>query len=152
MIKLSQEIVFKQFRSNGGDKLEQRIYQSLYRAPLPNITTKNKNKNPQIVGSKQVFSNQLQTAVQKYSHLKISKHAEKRLEEREILINAKQWKKIEDKVSQAKLMGVQESLVVTNDAALIISVKNNTVITAMDRVEAESQIFTNINGTILIDV
>lgn len=34
---------------------------------------------------------------------------------------------------------------------LIVSAKNNTVITAMDRKEAQTQIFTNINGTIILD-
>ena len=48
-------------------------------------------------------------------------------------------------------MGVTDSLVLTKEAALVVSAKNNTVITAMGRDEASSQIFTNINGTILID-
>ena len=48
-------------------------------------------------------------------------------------------------------MGVKESLVLVDDAALIVSAKNNTVITAMNRAEATAQIFTNINGTILMD-
>lgn len=48
-------------------------------------------------------------------------------------------------------MGVKESLVLLNDAALIVSAKNNTVITAMNRKEATEQIFTNINGTIIMN-
>jgi flagellar operon protein len=54
-------------------------------------------------------------------------------------------------VQEARKMGVNDSLVLLTDAALIISAKNNTVITAMGREEASSQIFTNINGTILMD-
>ena len=52
---------------------------------------------------------------------------------------------------EAKKLGVKESLVLLDDAALIVSAKNQTVITAMDRKEAMSQIFTNINGTIVMD-
>ena len=48
-------------------------------------------------------------------------------------------------------MGIKESLVLLNNAALIVSAKNNTVITAMDREEAIDQIFTNINGTIIMN-
>ena len=58
---------------------------------------------------------------------------------------------IGEKVKEAKTMGVKESLVLVDDAALIVSAKNNTVITAMNRAEATAQIFTNINGTILMD-
>ncbi|WP_241663243.1 hypothetical protein [Peribacillus simplex] len=41
-------------------------------------------------------------------------------------------------------MDVTESLVITENAALIVSTKNNKVITVMYRDEATSQIFTNI--------
>ncbi|HHY74629.1 MAG TPA: flagellar protein [Bacillus bacterium] len=93
---------------------------------------------------------QLLGTFQEESTLKISKHAEKRLNERNIKIDEALWQKIEQKVNEAKGKGVSDSLVVTDKAAFIVSAKNNTVITAMDRNEASSQIFTNINGTILI--
>ncbi len=48
-------------------------------------------------------------------------------------------------------MGVTEALFITANAALIVSTENNKVVTVMDRDEATSQIFTNINGTIIID-
>ncbi|MFE3974329.1 MULTISPECIES: hypothetical protein [unclassified Peribacillus] len=61
------------------------------------------------------------------------------------------WKQITDKANEAKKMGVTESLIITNNAALIVSTKKNKVITVMDRDEASAQIFTNINGTIILD-
>ncbi|MGG3799868.1 TIGR02530 family flagellar biosynthesis protein [Metabacillus fastidiosus] len=84
-------------------------------------------------------------------HLKISKHAKERLAERAIDISKEQWNSIGQKVQEAYDKGVNDSLVLVNDAALIISAKNNTVITAMNLDEAKSQIFTNINGTIIMD-
>ncbi|MED4452905.1 TIGR02530 family flagellar biosynthesis protein [Metabacillus fastidiosus] len=83
--------------------------------------------------------------------LKISKHAQERLIEREIDISTEQWNSIEQKVQEAYEKGVNDSLVLINEAALIISAKNNTVITVMNLDEAKSQIFTNINGTIIMD-
>ncbi|MGX1982753.1 flagellar operon protein [Thermolongibacillus altinsuensis] len=83
--------------------------------------------------------------------LKISKHAQQRLAERNIHIDTEQWMQIQKRVWEAKQKGINESLVLTNEAALIVSAKNNTVITAMNREEAKSQIFTNISGTILLD-
>lgn len=85
------------------------------------------------------------------SQLIVSKHAKQRLQQRGIDISAERWGQIEEKVQEAKQMGVKESLVLLEDAALIVSAKNNTVITAMDRKEAKTQIFTNINGTIILD-
>ncbi|MFS0865101.1 TIGR02530 family flagellar biosynthesis protein [Fredinandcohnia sp. 179-A 10B2 NHS] len=87
----------------------------------------------------------------KESHLVISKHAQKRLDERNITIQESKWHEIQEKVTEAKSKGIRDSLVVMNNAALIVNVPNNTVITAMNRNEANSQIFTNINGTIILD-
>jgi flagellar operon protein len=97
------------------------------------------------------FSLQLQNAIQSKNQLTISKHATERLEQRGINISQERWNKIEEKVSQAKAKGVSDSLVLLKDAALIVSAKNNTVITAMGRQEAAEQIFTNINGTIVME-
>ncbi|RSK27033.1 flagellar protein [Bacillus sp. HMF5848] len=93
-----------------------------------------------------VFQKQLQC-----DQLKVSKHAEQRLIERNIKIDMNKWNQINDRVAEARQKGIQDSLVVLDGAALIVNAKNNTVITAMNREEAKSQIFTNINGTILID-
>lgn len=84
-------------------------------------------------------------------NLKISKHATERLNERNIHINEKQWQTIEEKMVEARKKGITDSLVVIDKAALLVSTKNNTVVTAMNRQEASNRIFTNINGTILID-
>ncbi|MBU8768584.1 MULTISPECIES: TIGR02530 family flagellar biosynthesis protein [Cytobacillus] len=97
------------------------------------------------------FSDHLQTALQTEGDLIVSKHAKQRLEQRGIHISAERWKQIEEKVKEAKAMGVKESLVLLDNAALVVSAKNNTVITAMDRKETRTQIFTNIDGTIILD-
>ena len=100
----------------------------------------------------QGFNEHIQQAVQSTDgKLTISKHAQLRMNQRNIDIDSTTWSKIESQVQQAKKMGVTESLVLTENEALIVSTKNNTVITAMNRQEASAQIFTNINGTILID-
>lgn len=97
------------------------------------------------------FKDHLNNSFTKSENLVISKHAQKRLTERQIVIDDKTWSKIETRLQEAKQKGVMDSLVVTSEAALLVSAKNNTVITAMNRDEASSQIFTNINGTILMD-
>lgn len=84
------------------------------------------------------------------NQLKVSKHASIRLHERNIHIDDGQWEKITNKIFEAKAKGVNDSLVLTSNAALIVSAKNATVITAMNRQEAQDQLFTNIDGTIVL--
>lgn len=126
--------------------MDHRIRQLNYH-PLAQI---NQPVKKQVETNGASFKDLLGTIHSDDSTLKISKHAEKRLNERNIKIDQELWQRIEQKVNEAKVKGVHDSLVVTDQAALIVSAKNNTVITAMDRAEASSQIFTNINGTILI--
>lgn len=96
------------------------------------------------------FERHLQNALDRKNQLKVSKHATARLEERNIRMTDAEWMRIATKVDEAKKKGVNESLVLTSNAAMIISAKNNTVITAMNRKEATEQIFTNIDGTIIL--
>ncbi|WP_422392256.1 TIGR02530 family flagellar biosynthesis protein [Niallia oryzisoli] len=122
--------------------------------PLTQPFIQGNMKKTQNTGQKQgtSFSAEFQSALKNDKDtLTISKHAQERLEQRGITINAERWEQIDEKVKQAKTMGVKELLVLLEDAALIVSAKNNTVITAMNREEASTQIFTNINGTILMD-
>ena len=126
--------------------MDHRIHQLNYHPLIPIKQQSKKTVEHTGPSFKELLSN----TIKEDTTLKISKHAEKRLSERNIKIDQELWNKIEQKVNEAKSKGVSDSLVVTDQAALIVSAKNNTVITAMDRQEATSQIFTNINGTILI--
>jgi len=99
---------------------------------------------------KQSFVEHLNQAMQPAT-LKISKHAAERLTERNIHISDAEWAHVTEKVNEAKLKGIKESLVLMEHAALIVSANNSTVITVMDRLEAKDQIFTNIDGTIVLN-
>ena len=106
----------------------------------------NQCKPEKNVSFHELLSNEL-----KDTQLKISKHAHERLNQRQIILSDDDWSSIEKRIGEARRMGVNDSLVLVSEAALIINAKNNTVITAMDREEAKAQIFTNINGTIIMD-
>lgn len=114
----------------------------------PPITYNNKltqQKNNETANTQ--FQNLLNEAQQK---LKISKHASQRITQRNINISDVEWNKIEEKMQVAKSKGLNESLFLTQNAALIINVKNAIVVTALNRTEASNQIFTNIDSAILI--
>ncbi|OEH91266.1 TIGR02530 family flagellar biosynthesis protein [Bacillus solimangrovi] len=116
---------------------------------LPNALLKPKVKPAQ--QSNVSFKEQFNKSLEQTEQIKVSKHATQRLQERKIEIQDQLWNEISSKVQEAKHKGVKDALVLTNNSALIVSAKNNVVITAMNRQEAASQIFTNINGTIILD-
>jgi flagellar operon protein len=128
--------------------MEKSSFRPLHSQPISTQQIQSRKPN-QISGNP--FSQHLQQAIQDNGKLTISKHAKERLQQRDIHITNNRWEQIEQKVNEAKKLGVKESLVLLENAALIVSAKNNTVITAMDRQEAATQIFTNINGTIVLE-
>lgn len=121
-------------------KVTHHIRELQHHFPLP---VQKQKTRPKTASFKDVF--------QTVQDLKVSKHAQQRINERNIRINDKQWEVIAEKMKEAKYKGVTDSLVVTKDAALLVSTKNNTIVTAMNHQEASSKIFTNINGTIVIN-
>ena len=82
--------------------------------------------------------------------LKFSKHASERLESRNISLSEEQNARLEDGVEQASAKGIRESLVLVDSLAFIVNVPNKTVVTAMDQTETNSNIFTNIDGAVII--
>jgi len=118
---------------------------SIHRVPLhPSI----RSTQPKPINTQQSFKAHLQEASKQ--ELKVSKHANERIIERKINITEQEWQVVSDKVFEAHSKGVKQPLVLMDQAALIISAKNATVITAMDRTEAKQQLFTNIDGTIVL--
>ena len=83
----------------------------------------------------------------KADQIKFSRHAAKRLETRNISISEEQKARLEDAAEQAMEKGMTESLVMVDDLAFIVNVKNNTVITAVG--DATDSIFTNIDGAVI---
>jgi flagellar operon protein len=82
--------------------------------------------------------------------LKFSSHASQRLQERKISLDPTTMAKVSDAIDKAQAKGVEETLVLTKDAALIVSVRNRTVITALDRNSLSGNVFTNIDGAVVI--
>lgn len=82
--------------------------------------------------------------------LKFSKHAGERLADRDITLTNEQLARLEDGAHKAGAKGIKESLVLMDGMAFIINTKSNTVITAMNQSGAEENIYTNIDGAVII--
>lgn len=89
-------------------------------------------------------------SVMESSELKFSKHAANRLNDRNILLTDSQNVRLENGVKQASEKGITESLVLIDSLAFIVNIPNKTVVTAMEQTEANGNIFTNIDGAVII--
>ncbi|MFT3984901.1 MAG: TIGR02530 family flagellar biosynthesis protein [Lachnospiraceae bacterium] len=84
------------------------------------------------------------------STVRFSKHATGRLNDRNIELSDNQLDRLNAGMQKASAKGINESLVLMDQLAFIVNVKNNTVITAMDQTEAEENVFTNIDGAVIV--
>lgn len=82
--------------------------------------------------------------------LKVSGHARTRLESRNIELQQADWQRVLEGVDKAAAKGAKESLVMIDDIALVVSVRNRTVITAVDRANLKEQVFTNIDSAVIV--
>jgi len=82
--------------------------------------------------------------------VKFSKHASQRLESRNISLSDEQSARLENGVKQASDKGINESLVLVDSLAFIVNVPNRTVVTAMEQTETNSNVFTNIDGAVIM--
>lgn len=97
------------------------------------------------------FDAVLQKALQgTESQIKLSAHAQQRIEQRGIDISAQDMQKLGEAIAKAQSKGSRESLVLMNSKAFIVSVPNKTVITAVDQAQMKENVFTNIDSTVII--
>lgn len=100
-------------------------------------------------GSQEAFGAIFRDKLLEREGVRFSKHAELRLASRDIRFTEAQMAGINEAVRKAEAKGVRDTLVLTEDAALVVNVKSRTVITAMDRAELKDNVFTNIDGAII---
>ena len=82
--------------------------------------------------------------------IKFSQHAQDRLKARNITFSTNDLENLAGAVNSVASKGSKESLVVMGDAALVVSVKNRTVVTAMDKSQMKGNVFTNIDSAIIV--
>lgn len=82
--------------------------------------------------------------------LRFSKHAIGRLSDRNIELSNVQIQRLFDGAKKAGEKGIQESLVLMDELAFIVNIPNKTVVTAMDSSETQDNVFTNIDGAVIV--
>lgn len=94
--------------------------------------------------------NQKSEGVSQGSEIRFSKHATNRLATRQIELDNSMVARLEEGMQRAGEKGIKDSLVIMDQLAFIVNVPSNTVITAMDQTESKENIFTNIDGAVIV--
>lgn len=98
------------------------------------VSRAKQNKNPQDFGG----------ALEK-AQLRISNHAQKRMDARNLSLAGEDYDRISEAVSELQEKGSRESLLLYKDMGLIANVPNRTIVTAMNMQEIGT--VTNIDST-----
>ncbi|KXS49961.1 MULTISPECIES: TIGR02530 family flagellar biosynthesis protein [Halanaerobium] len=105
-----------------------------------------KNKNPNSPSFKDILGEKMNGK----NELSFSKHAQKRIKSRAIPVSKTELDKLSTGVEKARDKGARDSLVMVNDVAYIVSVENNTVVTAVDEASMDDNVFTNIDSAVFM--
>ena len=108
------------------------------------------NQKPDTQHIESNFGTVLKEKLQAQTGVKFSKHAELRLQARNINLNSNQMERIRGGVNKAEDKGIKDSLVLVDNIALVVNVKSKTVVTATKTNELNENVFTNIDGAVIV--
>lgn len=89
-------------------------------------------------------------AILRDAEIKVSKHATKRLDTRQIDLAKMDQEQLKSAIETLEKKGARDSLVLMGDLAFIINVPSKTLVTAISKEQMKEQVFTNIDSTILV--
>ena len=86
---------------------------------------------------------------QQAGKLQFSQHALQRIERRGIDLSDGTLQRLEAGAARAASKGSRDSVVFVDNTAFVVSVRNQTVITAVDREHMREHVFTNIDSAVI---
>jgi flagellar operon protein len=81
--------------------------------------------------------------------VQFSKHAVQRLERRNLAVDPTSMQRLQDGVDRAAGKGARDAVVLVDDTAFVVSVRNRTVITAVGTDQMKDHVFTNIDSAVI---
>ncbi len=82
--------------------------------------------------------------------IQFSKHAQARLHSRGIELNSEKLNQLSQAIDKAGTKGSKETLVLTDDSAFVVSVKNRMVITVFDKDNLREGVVTSIDSAVIM--
>lgn len=125
---------------------------SNYQRPVDLLEIARRNRNSESVRQpgKETFKEMFSRELADNRSLQFSKHASQRLYSRDISLNDEQMNKIADAVDKAAEKGSKETLILTEDVALVVAIRNRTVVTAFDRDNLRDGVVTSIDSAVIL--
>ncbi len=96
------------------------------------------------------FQDILKAQLDKNSNVAFSRHAVKRAVEKNIELSDDSIERLNEGVRLAGEKNLNDTLILVGGTAFVVNIKNNTVITAVDSSEMKGNVFTNIEGTVIV--
>ncbi len=87
---------------------------------------------------------------EKMSGVNFSKHATQRVVERNIDVSEQNLERLNEGMRLASEKNLKDALILVDKTAFIVNVPSNTVITTTESQDLKGNVFTNINGTVII--
>lgn len=109
-----------------------------------------KSRIDKFLGGNKDFNQILQSIQSKDDEIKFSKHAAERLNSREMNLNPEEMSRLKTAFNKAESKGVKDALFLMDDKAFIANIKNKTIITTVNKEQLKDNIFTNIDGAVII--
>ncbi|MBC7106221.1 MAG: hypothetical protein H5T97_09795 [Firmicutes bacterium] len=82
--------------------------------------------------------------------MRFSAHAARRLEERRVGLGDADLARLSRAVELAAAKGCREALILMDRLAVVANVRSRTVVTAVPAAEWQDQVFTNIDGAVIV--
>lgn len=89
--------------------------------------------------------------LQNVQNVKFSTHAQKRLQTRDINMNEENVSRLSNAIDKAEKRGGKSSLVMVDDLAFIVNVRDRMVVTALDSNQRGEGVFTQIDSVVFAD-
>ena len=96
------------------------------------------------------FSEILAERIKANSSINFSRHAIQRVAQRNVDLDAEHMERLNEGVRLASQKGLGETLILIDQTAFIVNARNNIVITTVSGQELKGNVFSNIDGTVII--
>ncbi len=96
------------------------------------------------------FADVLKEKLGRPQGVKFSAHAMRRLDESRVNLTDRQLQRLDEGVRKVAEKGARDSLILLDNVAYVVSVKNQTVVTAVGQDRATNNVFTNIDSVVIV--
>lgn len=96
------------------------------------------------------FADVLSNQIKSNSSIEFSKHAFQRIMDRNIDVSSDKLARLDEGVKLAQEKGLNETLILVDRTAFVVNVRSNKVITTVNEEGLKGNVFTNIDGTVIV--